>query len=269
MKKYAAQILMIVAILAVSGVVYRFRHTARQPTLLQAPAAAPNKEARQSRLDFRATNPSPPSPSTDQPELKAPPKITAPQVEEKTRELTAEQQRLWEYWQRAAQQFEHHTEMLNKEDDSSRRMRLIQMMARNVRIDTLSTLDWAMGLENPAEQRAALNAINRNALVGIGARIKTDETGLPIIMNTTVLSAVASTGMVEPGDYISGIMKQDGSVIDFKDRPLRQIVQMLHGQPGTEVQLIMRRAPAEGQTESTSFNVPVQRSMIIMQPSFE
>jgi len=147
-------------------------------------------------------------------------------------------------------------------------MNLIRSMARNVRTDTPRTLDWAMGLKNPDERRAALDAINKNALVGIGARIQTDETGLPKIMNTTIMSAVASTGKTQTGDYISGMVESDGTIIDFKDLPIREVVQRLRGQPGTEIRLLMQRAPSEGQKEPYLFDVPVQRSMIIVQPPF-
>jgi len=54
----------------------------------------------------------------------------------------------------------------------------------------------------------------------------------------------------------------------IKDLPVRQIVKLLHGQPGTEVRLLMERDPADGNTEPYSFDVPVQRSMIIVQPPF-
>jgi len=135
-------------------------------------------------------------------------------------------------------------------------------------MDTPGTLDWAMGLEDPEEWRAGLEAINKNALTGIGARIEMDETGLPKVGETTILSAVASTGQVEPGDYISGMVNSDGSIVYFKDRPIRQIVQFLRGQAGTEVQLLMERVPADGSAEPYSFDVAVQRSMIIVQPPF-
>ena len=141
-------------------------------------------------------------------------------------------------------------------------------MAMNVRIDTLSTLDWAMSLEDPAEKRAAMESINRYALVGIGAWLDVDETGLPKIKETTILSGLASTGMAESGDYISGIKMEDGSVVYFKDRPLHQIVRLLRGQPGTEVHLLMERVPVDGRIEPYSFDVPVLRSMIIVQPPF-
>ncbi len=134
-------------------------------------------------------------------------------------------------------------------------------------MDTPSTLDWAMGLEDPEERRAAFEAINDNALTGIGARIETDETGLPKIRETTILSAVASTGQVEAGDYISGMVNHDGSIVYFKDRPIRQIVQYLRGQAGSEIQLLMERASDDG-SDPYSFDVSVQRSLIVVQPPF-
>ena len=167
-----------------------------------------------------------------------------------------------------ALQFEHQRLRFNQETDPAKRKNLIESMARNVQIDTLSTLDWAMALEDPAEKRAALEAINKNALAGIGARIHVDETGFPKITKTTVLSAVASTGQVESGDYITGIVNEDGSTIYFKNRPVQQIVQYLRGQSGTEVRLLMERIMPEGSDESYVFDVPVIRSIIVMQPPY-
>ncbi len=269
MKKHTVHILIISTILAMVGAAYRFgRPAPRQPieresTLAKVLSTVPKKEPSKPLQDIRAATPPPNPAPQQQPEPQTPPDIA-----EQTQELTPKQRRRRAYWQRVAQQFEQHEEMLNQENDPAMRMRIIQVMSRNVRVDTLRTLDWAMDLEDPAEQRAAMEAINQNALVGIGANIQTDETGLPKIMDTTILSAVASTGMVQLGDYISGIEAADGSIINFKNLPLRQIVQLLHGQPETEVKLIMERAPTEDQPEPYLFNVPVQRSMIIMAPSF-
>jgi C-terminal processing protease CtpA/Prc len=125
-----------------------------------------------------------------------------------------------------------------------------------------------MSLEDTEEKRAALKAINQNALAGIGARIKVDETGFPKITETTILSAIASTGQVESGDYITGIVNEDGSTIYFKGRPVQQIVQYLRGQPGTEVRLLMERLMPEGSDEPYAFEVPLLRSIIVMQPPY-
>ena len=267
MKSRAIQILIVTAITAM-GVAYRYRNTVSGRPAEEEPAPLQLQTADEPKLDVRAAIPPPPKPAARKPEPPASPESAPPQVKGKPKTTAANQRRALQYWQQAARRFERQAKALAQENDPAKRMNLIKAMARNVRIDTLATLDWAMGMENPAEQRAALDAINKNALVGIGARIQVDETGLPKIVNTTVLSAIASTGMAEPGDYISGMVNGDGSVIHFQDLPVREIVKLLHGQPGTEVRLLMERGSPEGNTEPYSFDVPVLRSMIIMQPPF-
>ena len=265
MKKRAVQILMVTAALA-AGVAYRYRSTVSlQPTGEDAPPMQ-TQTAVVPSLDVRAAIPPRPTPATKKPEPEVPSRSASPKIKNPPKAGMPIPRPATQYWKHAAHRFEQQGKMLSQETDPAKRMNLIQTMARNVRIDTLSTLDWAMSLEDPAEQRAAMEAINKNALVGIGARIQVDETGLPKIVNTTVLSAVASTGMTEPGDYISGMVNGDGSIIYFQDLPIREIVKLLHGQPGSEIQLLMERAPADGHTEPYSFDVPVRRSMIIMQP---
>ena len=256
MKKHTVQILMVAVALA-TGLAYLYPRTAPEED------TPPLPEVNKPRLDVRTAIPPRPKAVVKAPESKiAPPQIEEPSV------AVANRQQAMNYWQQAARRFEQQGGMLTQETDPSRRMNLIQTMSGNVRIDTLSTLDWAMTLEDPEERRAALDAINKKALVGIGARIHVDETGLPKIVETTVLSAVASTGMTESGDYISGMVREDGSTVYFKDRPVREIVKLLHGQPGTEVRLLMERAPVEGSAEPYSYDVFVQRSMIIMEPPF-
>jgi C-terminal processing protease CtpA/Prc len=195
---------------------------------------------------------------------------TEPHLEEQATDPieTAKQRRVAEYWKRMGARFEQLEAGLSGESNLARRAGLIREMAGYVRVDTPRAIDWAMSLVDPVEKRAALEAINKNALVGIGAQIKVDETGLPKIMDTTLLSAIASTGMAAAGDYISGMVTEDGSTIYFKDRPVRQIVQFLRGQPGTEIQLLMERVPTEGHAKPYSFDVAVQRSMIIVHPPF-
>lgn len=245
------------------GLAYLYPRTAPEKDALSLPPPEVSKP----RMDVRAAIPTRPKAVVKAPEPKSLPKIAPPQVKEQSMAVANHRQAM-NYWQHAARRFEQQGGMLAQETDPALRMNLIQSMSGNVRIDTLSTLDWAMTLEDPEERRAALDAINKNALVGIGARLHVDETGVPKIVETTVLSAVASTGMTEPGDYLSGMVRADGSIIYFKDRPVRDIVKLLHGQPGTEVQLLMERGSTEGDIEPYSFDVSVQRSMIIMQPPF-
>ena len=268
MKAYTVQILIVITLL-VAGLTYLHQRAPHQQKSLAV--AAPDAQQ-----DKGSIEPTPFAPDPELAEEIVKPRVPVAIEPKKSKEheepqtgMTEEQRRALEYWKLAAQRFEKKMERLDQENDPARRMSLIRSMARNVRIDTPNTLDWAMNIENPEEQRAALEAINQNALVGIGAWLNVDETGLPQIMDTTVLSALGDTGMTEPGDYISGMENEDGSITYFQGLPLREIVQLLHGQPGTEVNLIMERAPAEDGSEPYSFEVPVQRSMIIMQPRFE
>ncbi len=169
------------------------------------------------------------------------------------------------YWREMAATFDRERDRLEREQDPAARQNLIRSMAGFVRIDTPRAIGWAMGLDNPDERRTALEAINQLALSGIGARIEVDGTGLPKIKGTTVLSAVDATGLVQPGDYISGMVDGNGSVIGFQGRDVRQIVQLLRGKPGTEMTLQMERVPDDG-SPPYSFDVPVQRSLIVVQP---
>jgi C-terminal processing protease CtpA/Prc len=249
------------------------RHAEKKVGGLRAQTtAAPKTEESNPRLDVRTAVPSLPKPSPEPankgPAPTAPPKLAASKAKEYPGTTAVNNEAATLYWTEMAHQFRRQQEKLGQENDPEKRMNLIRTMARNVRADTLRTLDWAMNLEDPAERRAALEAINQNALSGIGARIEMDETGLPKLRETTVLSAIASTGLAEPGDYISGIVKGDGSTIYFKGRSLQQIVQLLRGKPGTEVRLLMERASADGNANPYSFDVPVQRSLIVVQPPF-
>jgi C-terminal processing protease CtpA/Prc len=200
-------------------------------------------------------------------EQPAPPPVPTP--EPKPAPLTSEERQriaLERYYTQMAKNFDRMMDRLDQEQNPERRRQLIDTLARYVRVDTLAALDWAASLQDPDEQRAALEAINKNALTGIGARIEIDATGLPKIRNTTILSAVESTGLVEPGDYISGVVNPDGTTVYFQGLSIQEIVEHLRGEPGSEVQLLMERLSENGDT--ASFDVPLQRSLIVMQPSY-
>jgi C-terminal processing protease CtpA/Prc len=170
------------------------------------------------------------------------------------------------YYGQMERNFGRQMNQLDQAETPEQRQQLIHALAKYVRVDTVAALDWAATLSDPEEKRVALEAINKNALTGIGARIETDETGLPKIKQTTILSAVESTGRVEPGDYISGMVKPDGTLVYFKGWPTQKIAENLRGIPGSEIQLMMERVTPDGVWHS--FDVPVQRSLIVMEPMY-
>ncbi len=177
----------------------------------------------------------------------------------------AQQQNIHQYWKRAEENFNRQWDKLDVEQDPAKRNQLIRNMAQYVRMDTLSAIEWALSLADPEERRLALESINKYALTGIGARIGMDQTGFPAIRETTALSAVASTGLVEPGDYIVGMQDEYGQFVDFKGLSMQQIIQHLRGEAGTDVLLYMERLlPQDG--DAKTFEVPVKRSLLVIQP---
>jgi len=166
------------------------------------------------------------------------------------------------YWKQQQRRFDDLANRLANETDPEKRQQLINAIARFVRVDTLATLDWVATLETPEEQREALEAINKNALVGIGARIEQDKNGLPKIRETTIMSSIEATGMVAPGDYISGMIRPDGTMVDFEGMPLHQVVRHLRGKVGTEPTLMMKRYNDDGST--LQFDVSVPRSLLVV-----
>jgi C-terminal processing protease CtpA/Prc len=172
------------------------------------------------------------------------------------RPLTPEQEA---YYRTQALQFDQRRTQLELEHDSIRRNQLIQQLSYYVAIDTMETLNWAMSLLNPNEQRTALEAINNHAVVGIGARIESDEESIPVIRETTTLSAIADTGLVDAGDRILGMVTSEGDTILFHGMPIQQVAQYLRGQPGSPVRIFIRKADNTDQ-----FAVDIDRSMVVV-----
>ncbi len=240
--------------------------------------AAPAAEIKTPSIEAEKTEPEPvqppPKPVIEKPADIPPPQITAiqpkpePEIEIPPEPPPPEPPRpnYNAYWEQQERSFKNRMEQLANETDPAKREALIRQLGQYVRIDTLAAINWAMSLEDPEEQRMALEAINQNALTGIGARIEMGERGYPQIRDTTVLSAVGATGMVKSGDYITGIRGADGQTIHFKGMSLQQIVQYLRGQPGTEITLNVERIPETGSQQPIVIDVPIQRSLIVMDP---
>ncbi len=277
-----APYILLIAVVAGTGALHVFNRPSPPvpgPAEPQVAEAAPEQEIVPSKPDVRSMAPTAPQPET----LPLPPPIVVKQPIAPVETAVApvakhaappplsreEQLRIAHsrHWQNADRNFRNQMLRLNGEANPDIRKSLIQSIAAYVRMDTLGAIEWATQLENPEEQRLALEAINKHALVGIGAKIEMDATGFPKIRETTVMSAVGSTGMVEPGDYIVGMDDGNGERIYFNGLSMSQIVQLLRGQAGSEIRLLMERISGQQATHAT-FEVPVQRSLIVIEPPF-
>jgi C-terminal processing protease CtpA/Prc len=274
MKHYTVHLILTAAVCAGAGAVYHhFKADAQPPPeerTAPPPAPKPQNPDRPTGKIVRYPPAAAAEPAEPKPEAITKPAAPAAPAAGPTPLLDAEQRRqaaLRRYWEQQARRFDQMVERLNQADLPEERDRLIRSMAGHVRINTLQALQWAMDLTDPAEKRAALEAINEKALSGIGARIEVDATGFPKIRETTVLSAVAATGQVAPGDYIIGMEDGTGQSIYFEGLPAQQVARHLRGEPGTELRLQMERVAPDG-SEAYSYEVTIQRSLLVIQPPF-
>lgn len=234
--------------------------------LLQEPAPEPRTAAEEPAAVPAAVQAVPRAPEP------APPQLPEPEPEPEKTELAAKNNQkppppkpdYARYWKQQELNFDNQLRRLEKETDPQKRLALIRAMARYIRVNTLATLDWISMLESEEEQRTALEAVNQFALVGIGARLEFDSTGLPKIQETTIMSAIEATGMAAAGDYISGMISPDGTVIDFENMPLQQVVNHLRGEAGTTPVLMMKRINEDGST--LTYDVEVSRSLLVVEP---
>ena len=271
MKRRGFQILAVAAaVLATGGAVRYFWHSAPPGPVPSAPEREPAPEPRAKAVPERPESPPPAEAKRGAASPKpvvvhqTPPPASFVPPPSRTIVARPAQPAPESRWEAANRFFELQKKALEGETDPAKRMRLIRAIAKNVRINTPATLEWAMGLENPEERRAALEAINRDALVGIGARIRKDREGWPEIVDTTVMSAIGSTGKVRPGDHILGMVDPAGETVGFQGLSMREVVGMLRGPAGSEAHLIMERPTEDGRPEQ--FEVTVERSMIVVQP---
>ncbi len=265
MKRYVFHVVIVLSVFALGAIVLRDQREGGAVSFENAAEPIPVPDVAEKRKPH-AVAPKLPELQTHP----APQKAVVRQVaarpnptKQPPKKALSEQQRIRQYWQQAEDRFNRQWDRLAQERDPSMRARLINAMARYIRMDTLSTVEWAMSLEDPEECRLALEAINKYALTGIGAKIGVDETGFPFIRETTVLSAVESTGMVAAGDYIIGLQDESGRYVDFEGLPVQQIVKHLRGEAGTGILLYMERA--EG-GNAYVYEVPVTRSLLVVLP---
>lgn len=255
---------LLAALIAAGVLVLREEPAGELPPAVMAniPAATARPESPEPdpQLVRLQTPPAPEAEAAPEPEPQPKPQL----VQKEDQQIQPPRPDYARYWKQQERQFNNLVDRLANETDPRRRQSLINAIARHIRVDTLATLDWVSTLETAEEQRAALEAINRNALVGIGARIEVDSTGLPLIRETTIMSAVEATGMVAAGDYISGMVQPDGTTVHFDGMPVQQIVRHLRGQVGTEPTLMMKRYNDDGST--ITFDVAVPRSLLVVGP---
>jgi len=109
--------------------------------------------------------------------------------------------------------------------------------------DTDAALKWAGQLPDPAERDAAIQAIRSVAPVGIGTAVGVED-GYAVIKQLIPGTPAELSGQLHEGDRIVALAQGDNAFEDAHNIPLKDIVDMIRGMPGTVLQLQILSADA-------------------------
>jgi C-terminal processing protease CtpA/Prc len=133
-----------------------------------------------------------------------------------------------------------------------------KVMARK---NTDEAVTWADGLENSNERDAAHHAVYEGAPRGIGAAL-TIQNGFPTVSAIVPGSPLDGTG-VKPGDQFVAVRLADGANHALYGRDLETAVNLLRGEPGSEITIrVLRRNSTSGSFEEHL--IPVQRGQLYL-----
>ena len=145
-------------------------------------------------------------------------------------------------------------------DAAARRAAMMKIFAAWAASDTQTAFEFADTLADPADQDAALQAIESVAPVGIGVALRM-ENGFPLIFDLVPGSNADIGGQVGVGDVILAVGQGDGELVSLEGMQMEDIVGLVRGAPGTPVDLVVIPADAEPGDEPVIVEIP--RAQII------
>jgi hypothetical protein len=127
--------------------------------------------------------------------------------------------------------------------------------------NTDEAITWAEGLENSNEREVAQRAIYERAPSGIGAVLNT-QNGFPTVRGIVPGGPLDGTA-AKPGDQFVEVRLADGTKHALYGRDLATAVNLIRGEPGSEITLrILRQNRASGSFEEHL--IPVQRGQLYL-----
>jgi C-terminal processing protease CtpA/Prc len=129
------------------------------------------------------------------------------------------------------------------------------------RKNTDEAINWANGLPDASEREIANRAVYDGAPRGIGAVLGTEQ-GFPTIRAIVPGSPLDGSG-VQPGDQLVELWEANGSKQTLYARDLNTTVNLIRGEPGSELTLrLLRQNKNTGQLEEHL--VPVTRGQLYL-----
>lgn len=128
--------------------------------------------------------------------------------------------------------------------------------------DTLAAMQWAQALPGDVERTAAQQAIGRVAPVGVGAMLNRNADGLPVVGGVVPGSPASASGALQSGDTVLAVSDANGSWVNTRGLPLRDLIGMVRGEPNTQVSLQVQSPGAAAPRVIT-----LGRQQVIFRPS--
>jgi len=125
--------------------------------------------------------------------------------------------------------------------------------------DTEAALRSAEQLSDLSQQAAAVDAIRSVAPVGIGAALGTQD-GYPVILNVLPGTPAELSGQLHKGDRILALSQGGNPFVDTRNVALADIVQMVRGVSGSQLQLQV--LPADAPPNSLPRTVSLVREQL-------
>jgi hypothetical protein len=152
--------------------------------------------------------------------------------------------------------------LLQTLDDPTQRQIAIPVIGKVLaQRDTDDAITWAESFPDPAERAAAQQAVYDGAPRGIGA-VLDYEKGFPKLRAIVPGSPLEGTA-AKPGDRFVEVRTADGARHELYGRDFAAVVDMLRGEPGSEITLrVLRQNDASGQLEEQF--LPIRRGQLYL-----
>jgi hypothetical protein len=165
-----------------------------------------------------------------------------------------------EHW--AGSDLEGLQRLLGSMDQPSQRKEAIEALGRALAVqNTDDAINWANSFADPGEREFANQAVYEGAPRGIGAVLGIEQ-GFPLIRDIVPGSPLDGSG-AQPGDQIVELWEANGPKQTLYARDLNTIVNLIRGEPGSELTLrLLRDNKTTGQWEEHV--VPVTRGQLYL-----
>jgi hypothetical protein len=144
--------------------------------------------------------------------------------------------------------------------ESPQRRTLLDTIGRNLAMkNTDAAVAWADGLADPKEREIAQRSVYEGAPRGVGAVLDFKD-GFPVLRGVVPGSPLEGTA-IKPGDRLLEVRQPDGATHSLYGNDLQTTVNLIRGEPGSQMQLRILRQNGDKFEEHL---IPVTRGQLYL-----